>query len=412
MKLSIVTNEMIKKIISYAAVKSLPSFIGLAIVPFLFHSIGAERYGAFSLYQSYAFLFITFFSSISTQPLYRFYTGQDIGNRRCFLSLLNFLSFVGFIICFIFMLFTTNDYSISGLTATTVSLGIIYSNYIVINQIESGVKVVAKREIIRVVTYFIVSVLIVLFFNNKYIALLLLIALGGSFLCGIIFDIERPIFLISLPKRKWLFEKLFYGIKSSLWLLCAGIPWLLGKTLIAEFGSSGTLGVYSYFTDLAYKALSVLSASFVMAIFPNLVSTYELFGYQEAKKIINKAKFLYGVSVIGMFGIWLFLSKCVTFMPNSLIITYENVLIFGGCATWQAGSIFHKTLELTKKTEFMLLNIVLALILFLLVFCFFLNINFLAYTAVSIALFLSGVSYLVLSVFCEKMLRLRVTINA
>ena len=161
---------------------------------------------------------------------------------------------------------------------------------------------------------------------------------------------------VSLPRQKWLIRTGVFGIKSSGWLLLAGLPIVGSKTILSETLTDEAFGNYSAITDASYRGFGLINSAVTMWAFPTLARLFDTKEYSKARSTLNFSILVYVVSGLlltatGLIAL-LHFSTSPNQLPGGLLGTF---FIVAACFTWQGMSIAHKPFELTLRTTRMVL---------------------------------------------------------
>lgn len=391
--------KLAKEIGKYVAIKAFPAIASLIIIPIIYRNLGSDVYGSYSIIQSFALLIITFSSALTTQPVYRFYGGEK-QNKHKFIRLSVLSALLALIWCLVSAPLLGFSSSKIIIAAALVVTGTLYSSFIVILQVDSGPKGVAKAEIFRTILYFcgVASVgagiitgyadedlLLTIFFLSFAFVSIWLYLQVASFQ-------HEPIKTTSL----WLSEKVKYGLLTALWLFICGLPWFINRWLAGDVYGLADTGNYSSVHDLTYKAIGMVASAVSMAIFPALSAMYHANDYDGINATLKRAKLIYYLfSVSALLGAILF-GQIAFKLVLGLSIDKSSILsILLGILLWQFGALHHKKLELIKRIDLMLIFAFISLVIHMAIL--YILIQYLnVFLSTGVASIFSGISYILL----------------
>lgn len=161
--------------------------------------------------------------------------------------------------------------------------------------------------------------------------------------------------------KKNLKEFFTYGIPISLWLGTAYLLNYADRYFIANFLSYTMVGEYSAVFDITNKSIGLFFLPILNAVQPIVFKFWEE-DKSLCRNYLNKSIRYELYIFLPLFGIILILGPLLS---NYLQIEIKrfyllSIPIYFGTFLWQLSMIFHKVLELTKKTLLMLEFIIMA----------------------------------------------------
>lgn len=340
------------RIFQFGAIKVAPGLANILIIPYLHVLMGGGRFGQFSLTLGYILLTVTVIGALVTQPMYRFLSSD----RE---SLLRFHAFgliaglAGAACGSVSVFWFGGEPVDAAVGAVFAFAAIIYSVVLVRLQIEEHILTLALLESLRVASLLgiiLIGGLMVGEISFRYA----LIGFALSYVISLAAHGARS-FQIEWPGAAWLKLRLGFGMKSAVWLILAGLPIPLAKTLISTHVSPDELGAYAANIDMFYRIFGVFNLAIVIWAFPAMSAAY------DAREFANVRRFLYfGGGVYAISGL-LFLICCSTFavLAGQFPAKLEGGMpaftaILASCFLWQFLSLVHKPLELAQRTGMMI----------------------------------------------------------
>lgn len=348
-------NEKLKTLIricQFGAIKVAPGLANILIIPYLHLMMGGRGFGQFSLTLSYILLTVTVLGALVTQPMYRFLSSD----RE---SLLRFHAFgllagLAGAVCGSASVFWFGGGPVDAAVGAVFAFAaILYSVALVRLQIEERILMLAMLEGLRVTGLLGVILLGGLMIGEisfRYA----LIGFALSYIISLAAYAARS-FRIEWPGGEWLKLRLGFGMKSAIWLILAGLPIPVAKTLVAIHVSPEELGAYAANIDMFYRIFGVLNLAIVIWAFPAMSSAY------DAGEFANVRRFLYFGGGVYVASGFIFLIGCC--MAAALAGQFPAKLdggipaftaILSSCFLWQFLSLVHKPLELAQRTGMMI----------------------------------------------------------
>ena len=350
------------RIAQFGAIKVIPGLLNIAIIPILHAEMGASGFGAFSIFLGYALLSITVLGAVVTQPMYRFLATDwnSLTNFNAFALITGLLGSVsGFVSAYL-----VEWRLLEGcLGALFVFSAITYTALTVRFQIQGAITRLVVMEASRVAILF----AIVLIGSIRLGSMEFVVALTAFWLSYFI-----PLFValrnlqLTWPDRAWLGKTMRFGYLSAIWLLLAGMPLALSKSLIAGRVGEIELGAFTANLDMYYRIFSILNIAITMWAFPAMSKAYDSGDRNGAARIQNYALLVYAIG--GLSAIALACLGAVFYRPFPVAMhdgMAAFTILISACFVWQAMSLAHKPLEMSRRLHFMVAAIALSFLIFL-----------------------------------------------
>ena len=338
------------RITQFGAIKVAPGFVNILMIPYLHTMMGGGLFGRFSLFLGYALLTITVLGSVITQPMYRFLSSDrhSLSNFHAFGFLAGgFGALAGAVV--VLLIDGTAIQALIG--AAFVFCAIFYTVVTTRYQIEAQIWRLARFEAARVAV--LCGVILAVPLLSKRLGLeYAMLAFLLSYLIPILPLINR--LEIKWPDPRWLRSRLGFGSRSAIWLVLAGLPFALSKTLLTKHLSAVELGAYSANVDMFYRLFSMLNIAFVMWAFPTMSVAYDEGRSRDVRRTLLFGAGVYivaGLVVITIVGVG---ATFVGQFPGQLaegLTPFVLILIMG--FLWQGMSLAHKPLEMAQQTGIM-----------------------------------------------------------
>ena len=353
------------QIARFALIKVGPGLFNIVLIPYLVAQLGAETYGSYSLWLSYAMLVATISGAVVTQPMYRYLSSrpEDLAFFTSFTLVMAALAGgigLGLSLGLGAPLLLAAGYG-------AFSAGTVFSAAVAVRlQIARRIGRLACYEALRVSTILVPvawpavtgqpleigHVVLGMALSN----LVPLLLLGG-----------RPGF--RLPEGDLLKRASLYGVKSAAWLLLAGVPIVGAKTVLSGTLPEDAFGAYSAIADITYRGFGMMNAAVTMWVFPLLSQRYDEGAFAEVRHSLRFALLVYA----GAGGLVLLVGAGIVLgLEPATLGALPGGLTVMACITlanfaWQGMSIAHKPFELTIQTTRMVLLIAIGAAAFLVV---------------------------------------------
>lgn len=353
------------RVFQYGSIRVLPGIVGLLIIPWLVRSLGTDEYGKFSLLQGYVFLASTVVGALVTQPMYRFLSSNKEMRAKYNLYSL-FSGITAAVLTAVILLPLNDDLGITIAFSIAAMAAVLFATVTVQMQILERISSFAYIEIMRVTIFFGLCI-----YPPIASSTISLSQVSFAFLASYIFPLmvySSYLFPFEKIDKKWLKQPFEYGLKSAGWLLLAGLPIIISKTVLSVWGTSEELGEFSAAIDFIYRAFSIINAAIVMTVFPVLSRLFDQKEYRKTRKTIEHALALY--LVLGaLFSLlvvsWAYFSPQATGGATVSFLDLATIVI--ACFVWAAMSIAHKPYELALRTTTMVVLMAAAVVIFLVV---------------------------------------------
>lgn len=386
------------RIMQFGAIKVAPGFVNILMIPYLHRMMGGAGFGQFSLFLNYALLTITVLSAAVTQPMYRFLSSDrgSLSRFHAFAVMAGGLGSLGGAVSVLFVGGTPRQ-AVTG--ATFVLSAILYTVITVRYQIEAKIRRLALLEAVRVLI--LAAVVLAGPLATGTIGFeAVLMAFMLSYLVPLIFSVGG--LRVELPDRAWLATRIGFGFKSAVWLVLAGLPFALSKTLLAGRVSPVELGAYSANADMYYRIFSILNVAVAMWAFPAMSTAYDAGRLQEARRTLWFGIGVYCTAGISVMAVAIAGAFVIGQFPGQMeggAVSFS--LIIFSCFLWQGMSLGHKPLELANRPGLMVIFMSASFILFaVLYFKILLMPGLDPASAIATALILSSAAYCAVA-FCN-----------
>lgn len=257
----------------------------------------------------------------------------------------------------------TKDPLVSALGATFVFSAILYTTLTVRYQIEGAIRTLVMIEAVRVVILLSLVITLATTLNEAKVGMAIF-ALGASFLLPLLSRAHHLRF--TLPEWSWVRSKIHFGYMSAAWLLLAGLPIALAKSMVGEHVSASELGAITANLDMYYRIFSILNIAIAMWAFPTMSAAYDGGDRDGARKIHLFALSVYfsgGACAIVAFLILIGLYQQFPATIAGGLYSFGAVLL--ACYLLQAMSLAHKGLEMSRRLIRMIILMALALLTFI-----------------------------------------------
>ena len=361
----------------YAITKVLPGIVGLISVILIIKIIGTEKYGKFSIINSFILTLSAFCGGWLNQALLRYYPGSNNIKKieRQAIHGLLFSALLGvFVLLGIYFIPVNSSFiNINFLLAIFFFISVLFYQFqISIYRSKIRPNMVIKISSIQSILSLIIPLFFIYFFDSevKYIIFGLTIA----YLVPTIKNQLLKIFSIQkifqyIEKSNSLFFELFkFGWPLSIWLTISLSLQFFDRFFINYFYDYNLTGVFAGFYDLVVRIYSILIFPITMAVHPRMMSSWNESSHSDAISILKIAML-----------IQLLIFSCICIIINLFFeeISYILLWIFSdlnpeyfhlliplliGGFIWQFALLIHKPIELNKNTYLMLISIVIALI--------------------------------------------------
>lgn len=349
------------RIFQFGTIKVIPGLANIALIPILHSALGPSSFGQFSIFLSYALLSITVLGATVTQPMYRFLLSdwQDLTRFNGFALIAAVLG--GLAGCLAGAL-VAKDPLVSALGAIFVFSAILYTALTVRYQVEGAIKTLVMIEAVRVVILLSLVITLATTLNEAKVGMAVF-ALGASFLLPLLSRAHHLRF--TLPEWSWVRSKIHFGYMSAAWLLLAGLPIALGKSMVGEHVSASELGAITANLDTYYRIFSILNIAIAMWAFPTMSAAYDQgdrAGTQKAHIFAMSVYLIGGAAAV----VALLLLACLYQQFPATIMgglpSFGAILL--ACYLLQAMSLAHKPLEMTRSLLKMIAVMALAFLVF------------------------------------------------
>ncbi len=375
-------HSLIKDSAKYAISKIIPGLSGLLAVTLFIRIIGVEQYGRYAL----AFAFVTmasaFFSGWINQSLLRFYSKYmriPVAKKSIIIAL--FLStLVGMV-----MLSLVNAFGFSAESRYSwlpfiliLALFVVF-NFYQLRPVSFQAQIKPNHVILLSVAQAILGVILPVIF---------LLTIERTYMVvffGLFLSYGLPLFLWYLwfsaspidangPKNhrikmKFIINHLWqYGWPLSFWFASIAMLRVTDRYLIQHYYSFTETGAYAGIYDVVTRGYSLLFFPVTLASHPRIMKYWNLKRKEEALSVLKWAMvgqvilFVITISVFLIFSDYIidFMGVILNSVDKSFFSLVAPLLVGG--FLWQFALLAHKPLELSRKTLWMLIAAVAALI--------------------------------------------------
>lgn len=353
--------QTLVRITQFGAVKVAPGLVNILMIPFLHTAMGAAAFGRFSLFLSYALLAVTVLGAVVTQPMYRFLSSDRHSLSR-FYAFAFLAGTVGAFVGALSVIIINGNAAQSLIGALFVLSAILYTAVTVRYQIEGQIRRLALLEAARVVV--LSGVILVASLRPGPITF---IHAASAFMLSYLIPLLASArdLRVEWPDREWLTSRIGFGLKSAIWLILAGLPFALSKTLLAARVSAVELGAYSANADMFYRIFGIMNVAIAMWAFPTMSAAFDSGNIREARRTLWFGIAVYGIASLAIIGVAVFGALFIGAFPGRLSGGLPPfILVLVACFLWQAMSLAHKPLELAQSTGRMVWLIIAAFLLF------------------------------------------------
>lgn len=383
--------QTLVRITQFGAVKVVPGLVNILMIPFLHTAMGAAAFGRFSLFLSYALLAVTVLGAVVTQPMFRFLSSDRESLSR-FYAFALLAGAAGALAGALAVIIIAGNAAQSLIGAVFVLSAILYTAVIVRYQIEGEIRRLVLLEAARVAI--LCGVILILSLQPGPVAFA---HVTSAFMLSYLLPLLASARDLRLewPDRKWLLSRIGFGFRSATWLILAGLPFVLSKTLLATHVSDLELGAYSANADMFYRIFGMVNIAIAMWAFPTMSAAFDSGNLREARRTLWFGTTVYALASLTITAAAVFGALFTGPFPAPLSGGLQPyILLLVACFLWQGMSLAHKPLELAQMTGRMIWLMVAAFLLFGATMWVLLTASTIdPVSAAAIALIVSSVSY-------------------
>lgn len=352
----------------------LPALISGISIPVFKHILGAEGYGQFSLWFNAVLIFTAVLSGWVFQSIIRFYPTSNNGplfsQQAIKITLITQLIF--FIPVVVVIYFISNDIMLAILCGLALSVTCFQFTVLAIIQSSFLSKKVIFSEVIRVVSYMLVALALLLLFGVHYLYALF-ISVCLSYLVSVIyllnqltniFGRQATIYKSEVTIKPMVRQFLKYGAPLSLWFVFAYLLTYIDKLFILSNLGGQAQGNYQAIFDLLSRSITILISPVVTSIFPLLTSSYEKGDRNEIRRLLQRVILLEaGSLILAVVAYWIFGASLLSYIlktPDTFQYKLMGVIIITATFIWQIGILIQKRFELKKKSLYLLFMVIIA----------------------------------------------------
>ncbi|MDI6792495.1 MAG: oligosaccharide flippase family protein [bacterium] len=372
---------MIKDSIKYVISKIIPGLSGFLVVILFIRIIGAEQYGRYALAFSFVTMASAFFSGWINQSLLRFYNKYvriPVAKKSIIIAL--FLSTAVGIATLLLVntlgFSPQSRYSWLPFMLILALFGVFNFYQLRIASFRAQIKPdhVVLLTGLQAILQIILSV-IFFFTIDKTCPVALF---------GLLLSYGLPLFLwfpwfsgghigINQPKNhrigtKFIISHLWqYGWPLSFWYASMSMLQVTDRYLIQRYYSFDETGIYAGVFDLVTRGYSLLLFPITLASHPRIMNYWNLKKRKEALSILKWAMAAQFTIFVLLVSIFLIFSSYLANLIDAMLNVKKSVssliipLLVGGFL-WQFALLAHKPFELSRKTQWMLIAVVAALV--------------------------------------------------
>ena|GEM_PF-2628704 len=349
------------RIAQFGFIKAFPGLVNIALIPALYQLLGSEEFGHFSLFFSYVLLAVTVFGAIIAQPMYRFLSSKmnagDLFNGLTVFAA-SFGALIGGLVGYAF--FGGWNNSVAGFSF--VMFGVLYSALTVNLQVSEKVRSLIFLEVLRISSLGLTIILLHYLVDGlSYTSVIY--AFSFSFFLAFCFLLRGVKF--TLPTWGWASDMIKFGSLSASWLLLAGLPLVLGKSVLVGEVSETEFGAISANLDMYYRMFSILNAAIAIWAYPTMSAAFDSGDRVGAKKTHFFALTVYIAA--GATALALLVVGAAWYQPFPARISgglLPFALILVACFLLQVMSLAHKPLEMSRSLITMIALMACALVVF------------------------------------------------
>jgi len=393
--------------------------ISFVTIPLIVKNYGIVAYGSFSIIQNIILLFISFGCGWLNQSILRF-NNYSLSFKVSISHLFFFVLVPLSIACFIVLFFMNVGFLLTLAVTITMFLGSISSLLITFYQSRFNAKKSFYFDFVRIITFFLMVLLLSLsFFKNDSLTNLILaflISYVVSFVFLLFVDykflltsirlfiakINKKYFCLHIENNKHLLQ---YGWPLALWFTISMLLNVSDRYIIGYYLTGIDLGIYSAIYDLLYKGITLIYAPILVAGYPIMAKKYNAGQESEAYQFLRHLILLEVVIFVGIIIVAYFFKSFFIEIIVGIPITLKSlelvIPIICGAFVWQLAMLVHKPLELKLKTKTMMYFILSAFIINIVLNFIYIPIYGILFAAYST--FFAALVYLLLIFFHHKL---------
>lgn len=357
----------------YLLSKVFPGLMGIIAVPVFARLYGFDQYGQIMLIVALGNLITVFSGGWLSQAWLRFQIPWQ--KRRQLLSATLYSILIAITILFVIFIIINFQKNSPWIPTITQLSAIIFMTIgmLLYYEIHAGLQSALQSKYVLIIASLLsflsltLPVLIYHYFDhiNGFI-----ISYGAAYfiaaIMGIILFPKSDI--SSYHSSSNLLNWINYGIPLSLWLsLQAAIPFI-DRTIIQIYLGDDLVGKYSALSELVIRGFSLIIFPITMAIYPVMIRQWNQGNQKGAIALWRQILKLLSVIVLFISIIYYLFNNYLVFAFNKLLgdsYQYSSnffLLVLLSGLFWQSNLLFHKPLELAKKTKTMVISLAFSLL--------------------------------------------------
>lgn len=354
----------------------LPALIGGASVPIFKYFLGAKNYGTFSIYLNAAFLCTAISTTWISQSIFRFF--PSVENKFRFAQIARSISFKTqlFLIIPLIIFFWYAEHSI--LLGVVIFVAVFFNSTQLIHLALAQASFLSKKnissELIRSVSYIVLSILLLIWFPEYYLySLFASVAIAYFLSAWYLRKQTQPLLITSrhnidreiLPKKT--VKKFFvYGAPLSLWLVFAYlIPY--NDKLWMKYNLGGEVqGNYQAIFDLLSKGLTLLISPITISLLPLLTRAFTDNEHGQIRNLMKRiilleiAGFILAAILYWWFGYSLVFKLLK--IPDTFSFKLMGLIVLAGTFIWQIAIVIQQKYVLKMMTNFLLIMAIITVL--------------------------------------------------
>lgn len=363
----------------------VPGLLNAAMVPILKHLLGTEDFGSYSLKFNFLLLLIATVIGGLYQSIIRFRAAAEKNLNGFYyqvFSLGRYLLFPIAVPSFLIALFYFHQSILFSVLFSLCTIGCGMQNMAMgISQAGFQSKFIMLSEGIRAIVFFVFGISLLLFFKSNTQEILFFSLLSSYFISIVL--------LLKKNKVRWqaltgffntpnkAFETvvfLKYGFPLAMWSAVYYFFTYLDKPYVALDFNLTVQGNYQAMFDIIFRGITILMSPFPIAVLPILSQALEEGNALRGLMLLKKLVWLQmGLMVVGCLLYWFVAFKVfanILSVPINFNYKTSGLLMIIACMVWQIGLLLQKPYELAKKTGLLLKFMLIALVVYFVLFIF------------------------------------------
>lgn len=367
--------ELLADTLMYGLAKGVPGLLGLASVVVFLRLVGAEAYGLYALLTAIVSVWVTFSAGWFYQGILRFGDAWS-SNQSVFHSTIvtgTLLVCCIFCACCAFHLILAVPSHSLGLLASSLYLGsLIVAQTILLSVLQTTLQPnrILLTELIRSVACFSCAVALIFIIPNHVIGLLAGTA-AGYFVSFVGARPRSGWFQIKISTHdnkhavhSHLLQAWHYGWPLSLWFAVQLLIPLIDRTMISNHWGIQATGKFSGLSDILTRSFSLAVFPITQAVYPRLARLHNDNQTTSAYSLLQRAGLLMLLAGAIILPVIYFSRHLIVRFTLSVHDDAYAALVLPlatGGFVWQAALLVHKPLELSNRTQLMLIAMIAAI---------------------------------------------------